>query len=115
MGEIGDGISSTRLLLSVISPRHVGSNWCRGELTEFCRRTLATGGASVGNLSRIFKVVKTHAEESEMPEELRGLLGSYFYERDEGRRREFRQDDGDWITFGVATDHSGRRACAAAE
>src|SRR2546423_7742765 len=50
-GSIGDGISATLLLLSVISPRYVNSDWCRGELTEFSRRTLQTGGASVGNLS----------------------------------------------------------------
>lgn len=93
-GSIGDGISSTRLLLSVISPRYVGSPWCRGELREFCRRAIQTGGASVGNLSRVFKVVKTHVAEEEMPEELRGLLGYHFYEFDErGRAREFRQDD----------------------
>jgi hypothetical protein len=94
VGEIGDGISSTRLLLSVISPRYVNSPWCGGELKEFSRRALATGGASVGNLSRIFKVVKTHVDEGEMPEELRGLLGYHFYEQDDnGRLREFRQDD----------------------
>ena len=94
VGEIGDGISSTRLLLSVISPRYVNSPWCKGELKEFCRRTLMTGGPSAGNLSRIFKVVKTHVDENEMPEELRGLLGYHFYEHDEsGRLREFRQDD----------------------
>ncbi|HST53285.1 MAG TPA: hypothetical protein VLJ61_14840 [Pyrinomonadaceae bacterium] len=93
-GSIGDGISSTRLLLSVISPRYVGSPWCTGELEEFCRRAVQMGGASVGNLSRVFKVVKTHVAEEEMPEELRGLLGYHFYEFDErGRPREFRQDD----------------------
>jgi hypothetical protein len=94
VGDIGDGISSTRLLLSVISPRYVNSDWCNGELKEFCRRSIATGGASVGNRSRIFKVVKTHVAEDEMPEELRGLLGYHFYDIDDaGRLREFRQDD----------------------
>jgi hypothetical protein len=94
VGDIGDGISSTRLLLSIISPRYVNSDWCRGEVGEFCRRSLQTGGANVGNLSRVFKVVKTHVAEEEMPEELRGLLGYHFYEFDDaGRLREFRQDD----------------------
>jgi hypothetical protein len=93
-GSIGDGISATRLLLSVISPRYVNSDWCRGELAEFDRRASQTGGASVGNLSRVFKVVKTHVAEEEMPEELRGLLGYHFYALDErGRPREFRPDD----------------------
>jgi hypothetical protein len=93
-GSIGDGISSTLLLLSVISPRYVNSDWCRGELKEFCRRAEQTGGGGAGNLSRVFKVVKTHVDEAEMPEELRGLLGYHFYDFDErGRAREFRPDD----------------------
>jgi hypothetical protein len=94
-GSIGDGISSTLLLLSVISPRYVNSAWCKGEIGEFSRRALKTGGgAGVGNLSRVFKVVKTHVAEEAMPQELQGLLGYHFYEFDEGGRlREFRQDD----------------------
>jgi hypothetical protein len=93
-GSIGDGISSTRLLLSIISPRYVNSDWCRGELKEFCRRAVEMGDASAGNLSRVFKVVKTHVDENDMPEELRGLLGYHFYDFDErGRAREFRPDD----------------------
>jgi hypothetical protein len=93
-GSIGDGISSTLLLLSVISPRYVNSEWCRGELREFCRRAGQTGGAGAGNLSRVFKVVKTHVDEADMPAELQGLLGYHFYDFDErGRPREFRPDD----------------------
>jgi hypothetical protein len=93
-GSIGEGISSTLLLLSVISPRYVNSDWCRGEIKEFCRRASQTTLAGAGNLSRVFKVVKTHVDEAEMPEELRGLLGYHFYDFDErGRPREFRPDD----------------------
>jgi hypothetical protein len=93
-GSIGDGISSTRLMLSVVSPRYVNSAWCRGEVREFSRRAAQTGDAAAGNLTRVFKIVKTHVPEEEMPEELRGLLGYHFYEFDErGRAREFRQDD----------------------
>ncbi len=93
-GSIGDGISSTLLLLSIISPRYVNSDWCRGEIKEFCRRASQTGGSGAGNLSRVFKVVKTHVDEAEMPDELQGLLGYHFYDFDErGRPREFRPDD----------------------
>lgn len=93
-GSIGDGISSTMLLLSVISPRYVTSDWCRGEIKEFCRHASQTGGSVAGNLSRVFKVVKTHVDEAEMPDELQGLLGYHFYDFDErGRPREFRPDD----------------------
>ena len=94
VGSIGDAVSSTRLLLSVISPVYVNSDWCRGELEEFSRRSIQSGGAGAGNLSRVFKVVKTHVDEGDMPEELQGLLGYHFYDFDErGRPREFRPDD----------------------
>jgi hypothetical protein len=93
-GSIGDGISSTLLLLSVISPRYVNSDWCRGEIKEFCRHASQAGAGGAGNLSRVFKVVKTHVDEAEMPDELQGLLGYHFYDFDErGRPREFRPDD----------------------
>jgi hypothetical protein len=93
-GSIGDGISSTLLLLSVISPRYVNSDWCRGEIKEFCRHASQSGAGGAGNLSRVFKVVKTHVDEAEMPGELQGLLGYHFYDFDErGRPREFRPDD----------------------
>jgi hypothetical protein len=93
-GSIGDGISSTLLLLSVISPRYVNSDWCRGEIKEFCRHASQSGAGGAGNLSRVFKVVKTHVDEAEMPDELQGLLGYHFYDFDErGRPREFRPDD----------------------
>jgi hypothetical protein len=93
VGSIGDGVSSTLLLLSVISPRYLSSAWCRGELKEFCRRA-PQSASGAGNFSRVFKVVKTHVDELEMPEELRGLLGYHFYDFDERQRpREFRPDD----------------------
>src|ERR1051325_1078546 len=93
-GSVGEGISTARLLLSVISPRYVNSDWCRGEIKEFCRHASQTGGSGAGNLSRVFKVVKTHVEEDDMPDELHGLLGHHFYEKDSaGRPPEFRPDD----------------------
>src|SRR4030095_3131256 len=61
---------------------------------EFCRHASQTGGSGAGNLSRVFKVVKTHVDEAEMPEELQGLPGYHCFDIDErGRPREFRPDD----------------------
>lgn len=90
VGEIGDRISGSRLLVSVLTPRYVQSAWCRGELKEFSRRA---GGMPVGNLARIFKVVKTHIGADEYPEEVQGMSGYLFYEFDDrDRLREFRQE-----------------------
>lgn len=47
------------LLVSVVSPRYIRSEWCMRELREFQKATLATGGTRMGDKARIFKVVKT--------------------------------------------------------
>lgn len=94
-GEIGDRVSATLLLAPVVTPRYVKSAWCRGELEEFCRRALHTGGVLQRNHSRIFKIVKTPVEEEHQPEALRGMLGYQFYEIDPSdRMREFSPEVG---------------------
>lgn len=79
------------ILVAVLSPRYVNSEWCLKELREFCRNAKETGGIQVDNKSPIFKVVKTPIDESKYPEELRNLLGYQFYEEDpaNGQPREF--------------------------
>jgi hypothetical protein len=89
-GEIGDRVGETLLLTPVVTPRYAKSNWCRGELKEFCER--AHGNVQMRNNSRVFKIVKTPVAEEQLPEELHGMLGYVFYEVDEKNRpREFRQ------------------------
>jgi hypothetical protein len=89
-GEIGDQVGATLVLTPVVTPVYVNSNWCRGELKEFCDR--ARSDEQRRNYSRVFKIVKTPVDEQQLPEELRGLLGYVFYELDENNRpREFRQ------------------------
>src|SRR6185503_1875959 len=44
IGMIGSRISSTRLLLSIVTPRYVNSDWCRAEVAEFCRLADKAGG-----------------------------------------------------------------------
>jgi hypothetical protein len=93
VGEIGDRISGSRLLVSVVTPRYVQSNWCRGELQEFYRRAERGGGLQVKNLSRVLQVVKTPVADDQHPDELRGMSGYLFYEFDAGGTlREFRQE-----------------------
>ena len=47
------------LLVCVLSPRYVRSDWCMRELSEFVKATAATGGLRIGDKARVFKVVKT--------------------------------------------------------
>jgi len=81
------------LLVSVISPRYVRSDWCLRELSEFVKATAATGGPRLGDKVRVFKVVKTPVPHGEHPEQLRDILGYEFFalDPDSGRAREFSQ------------------------
>jgi hypothetical protein len=82
------------VLVSVLSPRYVKSDWCLKEIEEFAGSTAATGGLQIGDKLRIFKVVKTLIPLEEHPAMLRGALGYEFYEYDSsrGRAKEFSQE-----------------------
>lgn len=87
--------SDSKVLVSVLTPRYVKSDWCRRELEEFVRVVEAKGGISFENKSRIFKVVKTPVSPQEMPPRLAELfsrlLGFEFFDVDAetGRLREY--------------------------
>jgi hypothetical protein len=84
-------ISSVAILISVLSPRYVKSEWCVRELEEFCKSTKTNGGTGGSNKLPIFKVVKTFVPLQEHPRQLQGVLGYEFYEYDpeRGRAKEF--------------------------
>ena len=85
----------SKVLVSVLTPRYVRSEWCRRELQEFVRVADTQGLLTAENRSRVFKVVKTPVAAQEIPPPLAGLfsrlLGFDFYEVDSetGRLREF--------------------------
>ncbi len=84
------------LLVSVLSPRYIKSEWTRRELDEFCHAATETGGFAIANKARVFKVVKTPIpREMELPA-LQRLLGYEFFKLDpeNGRPREL-DDPGD--------------------
>lgn len=87
-------IQNVALLISVISPRYLKSEWCMREMEEFSRRAALKGGLQVGDKLRVFKVVKTSVPLEDHPPLLRGLLGYEFYEYDAERQRarEFRPE-----------------------
>jgi hypothetical protein len=92
--ELSIKLGEIRLLLSVLSPRYLNSEWCQKELHAFCKLATANGSLAIGNKSRIFKVVKTYLSRDKHPELLKGLLGYEFYEFDEstGKAKEFSPD-----------------------
>ena len=95
VGMIGERVSNTLLMVSIVTPRYINSDWCRAEVREFCQRADQTGGIVIANQPRVFKVVKTPGHTEQEPEELNGLLSYDFFEVDEnGNAREFRQEIG---------------------
>ena len=95
VGLVGAGISDTLLLTTVLTPRYASSEWCRGELGEFCRHADQTGGVYQNGVSRIFCAVKTPVPPERIPEELTGLRRYEFYEVDANNKvREFSPESG---------------------
>ncbi len=99
-GAIGDGVTRSLLLVPVVSPRYVQSDWCNREMAAFHTNEPPPRVAAPGYRSRIFKVVKTplpdYLKQLE-PEHIRNLIGYQFYAEDEtdGQLREFSPDPTD--------------------
>lgn len=109
-GAIGAGVTRSLLLVPVISPRYVQSDWCNREMEAFHAAQAQQGPlpGSPGFRSRVFKVVKTplpeHLQERE-PVQIRNLIGYQFYGEDEssGQLTEFSPAPNDkqyWRTLG---------------
>lgn len=80
--SILEQLARAAVLVSVVSPRYVRSEWCTKELREFLRAAEETGGVRVGNKARLFKVIKTPIPPEEHPPPLHTMLGYEFYEID---------------------------------
>ncbi|HUF23820.1 MAG TPA: hypothetical protein VMN81_06815 [Vicinamibacterales bacterium] len=78
------------VLVTVVSPRYVKSEWTIRELKEFYAAAEEQGGIRVGDKARVFKVLKTPVPLEKMPPELRMLLGYEFFkvEPETGKIRE---------------------------
>src|SRR5215467_5512719 len=82
--EILQQFPKTALLISVLTPRYVESEWCTREVKEFCKTAENTGGVLVDNKSRVIKVVKIPvSDEAQLPDVMKLALGYPFYVFDE--------------------------------
>ena len=91
-----EALPKTAVLVSVVSPRYLKSEWCLKELDCFYRSAEAAGGARLKDKSRIFKVVKTLVPREQQPIPLDQLLGYEFFAIHPvtGRPSEFRREFG---------------------
>jgi len=83
-------LNRVAVLITVVSPRYVKSEWTRRELVEFWKAAEAQGGVKFHDKARIFKVLKTPIARQMDPPELQPLLGYEFFHLDAetGRVRE---------------------------
>jgi hypothetical protein len=70
----------TALLISVITPRYVDSDWCTHEVREFCKVAEQSSGVVIENKSRVIKVIKTPVDTEEaLPAVVKDTIGYAFY------------------------------------
>ena len=90
-----DHLKRAAVLVSVVTPRYVRSEWARRELVEFCKAA-EQQGIQMQHKSRIFKVLKTPVPLDQQAPPLPSLLGYEFFKVDpeNGNFREFDADFG---------------------
>ena len=98
--EIIENLLKAAVLISVLSPRYVQSEWCIKELERFNQAIKQEGLDRIANKSRIFKVEKLPVDWEAYPDALDGLkeqLGCQFFETDPVTEtlREFRIEFGE--------------------
>ncbi|MBC7721167.1 MAG: toll/interleukin-1 receptor domain-containing protein [Pedobacter sp.] len=100
--QIVDQFANVAIVISILTPRYVKSEWCVREVDEFYEACKQNIGFSINNKARIFKIIKTPVRADLHPPIIQNILGYEFYTTDAGtgRVKEFAQ------VFGQQTDMS---------
>lgn len=78
--EIVDRFHGAALLIPVVTPRYLNSEWCTREVHEFCIQAERSGDLIVNNKCRVLKVVKIPVDsEQSLPRALQEVLGYDFF------------------------------------
>jgi len=91
--EVSQQLPKVAILIPVLTPRYIRSEWCQRELETFVAESRRGGRDRVGNQATVFKIVKTPIPVTEQPEPIQDLLGYDFFKLDPKtqRVREFSQ------------------------
>src|SRR6185503_2661435 len=100
--EIFKQLRDSALLISIVSPTAVSSNWCQDERQKFEQVAALNGGLRVENTLRAIKVVKTPLNHDEH-RALFNTLGFEFYARNE-QTQHFREFDPASLEFRAQLD-----------
>ncbi len=95
--KIVEEFKNARIMISVLTPRYLKSDWCRREITDFYQAAKSGEGVNVNGKSRIIKVVKTPYESAaaleHLPAVFQSILGFDFYEIDPESGRTIEYDE----------------------
>jgi TIR domain len=87
--EIVSQFPKTALLVSILSPRYLKSEWCLKEVEEFCKIAEIHGGLEVDNKMRVHRVMLMPLTADiceKLPGKLKQQLGYSFYKETDGGR-----------------------------
>lgn len=94
--EIVKQFSSSAVMISIVTPRYLNSDWCTREAREFCAIAKQRGGLSIDNKSRLIKIIKTPVDsEDSLPPEMKQILGEPFFVETDGAPLELDPNYGD--------------------
>jgi hypothetical protein len=114
-----DRLKQVAVLVAVVSPRYIRSEWTRKELTAFWNAAETQGGVRFADKARVFKVLKTPVPVANQLPELQGLLGYEFFriDPDSGKVRELDEVFGAEAQreFWVKLDDLAHEICALLE
>ncbi len=85
--EIIDQFSKVAIMISILTPRYIKSEWCVREVTQFHEVCQQTSGFVINNKARVFKVIKTPVSQELHPECIKNILGYEFYTTDPATNR----------------------------
>src|SRR3954451_17503519 len=88
--EIVAQFRQSAVLVSIVTSRYLNSEWCTREAREFCDCAQQSGGLTVGNKLRVFKVIKTPVDsQDQLPDPMKQTLGYEFFTVKDGAPLEF--------------------------
>ena len=113
--EIESQLPALKLMASIITPRYLGSDWCKRELGAFYKAANENGGLRIGNKSRIFKIVKTPVDREvieQLPDGIHQVFDEildykfYFNEPATGKFRELSRNS--WVDNTIKQEYMNK-------
>jgi len=92
--SLSEQVPKSAILVAILSPSYINSDWCRREMDMFLGTATETGGIRLGNKARIIKVEKINVPLDRHPAALQGMTGYQFYYMDDHRARELSPESG---------------------